>query len=630
MTYVAPFTGGIVQPSNVSYRSVSISANYAPVWPSKAADTPEVVADIMAVAATVGALTITLPPADEVGVGSPSVWRTIGANAFTLVDQSGNTILNIPAGEVWFVYITDNSTPNGVWATFQYSATTSQATPGPLAGLGLIAITTTLNLAHPVVTTATSGYAISASDRAEVLAWTGGVGTINLPASGTAGNNFFLLLRNAGTGVLTGTPSGGDLIDDNASLTLNPTESCFIICSGTGWVTVGQGRSITITTTQAIVDVSGSVDVTLTTADAGNTLIQLIGALTGSINVIVPTNVASYHFTNNTTGAFQITIKTAAGTGVVLPQGTRAVLDCDGTNVVNANSAFIAGTFITITTKAALFSTSATDRGVLFRITGGAPFTVTLLSAITATNGYFNIFRNESAGDITLSPAVGNIGGAATLVLRPGDCVYAVSDGADYQIIWDSPMRRVQVFTINGTFTPPAGVWLADVAVWGGGGSGGGGAGVNNPGTGGGGGEYRRGFVAVSPGVGVTVTVATAAAAVAFGTPGNNGSASSFGASIVCNGGAGGPLSAANRAGGAGGVGGSGGSEDVAGGSGGADYSFSAPGVFTGYGGGSFGTPPQMQNATVGGISPGGGGCGGPAAAGNSGAGAVGRVVVRY
>ena len=630
MTYVDPFSGGVVQPSEVAYRAVSISANYAPVWPSKAADTPEVVADIMAVTATVGALTITLPPGNQVGNGTTTIWRNIGAQSFTLVDQGGNTILTIAAGEIWFVYLTDNSTVNGTWGTFQFSASTSQATPGPLAGKGLVAITTTLNLAHPIVTTATSGYTVSAADRAEVLIWTGGAGAINLPAAATAGNNFFLLLRNGGTGILTVTPDGADTIDGDTSLPLNPTESCFLICSGTAWNTVGQSRSITISTTQVIIDASGSGNITLTTAQAANALIQLIGARTANGNIIVPTNLASYHFYNNTTGAFQLTVKTALGAGIVVPQGTHAILDCDGTNVVNAVDAFLSGSFIQISAKAALFTTAATDRGLYFLITGGAPFTVTLLSAVTAGNGYFNIFRNESAGDITLTPAAGNIGGAASLVMRPGDCVYAVSDGANYQIIWSSPMRRMQVFTVNGTFTPPAGVWLADVAVWGSGASGAGGAGANNPGVGGGGGEYRRGFVTVSPGVGVAVTVGLGGVAVGFGAPGNNGNSSSFGASIVANGGSAGTVAAANRPGGAGGTGGSGGTEIVAGGGGGPDYSFSAAGVFTGYGGGSYSTPPQMRNAAIAGIEPGGGGTGGAAAAGNSGAGAVGRVIVRY
>jgi len=41
---------------------------------------------------------------------------------------------------------------------------------------------------------------------------------------------------------------------------------------------------------------------------------------------------------NNTTGAFTVAVKTAAGTGVVVPPGQRAVVYCDGTNVLRATA----------------------------------------------------------------------------------------------------------------------------------------------------------------------------------------------------------------------------------------------------------------------------------------------------
>jgi hypothetical protein len=57
------------------------------------------------------------------------------------------------------------------------------------------------------------------------------------------------------------------------------------------------------------------------------------GALTANRNVIVPNNWQGTVFCNNS-GAFTTTFKTAAGSGVVVAQGKRAVLVADGTNVV--------------------------------------------------------------------------------------------------------------------------------------------------------------------------------------------------------------------------------------------------------------------------------------------------------
>ena len=57
------------------------------------------------------------------------------------------------------------------------------------------------------------------------------------------------------------------------------------------------------------------------------------GALTANRNVIVPNSWQAVVFCNNS-GAFTTTFKTAAGSGVVVAQGKRAVLVADGTNVV--------------------------------------------------------------------------------------------------------------------------------------------------------------------------------------------------------------------------------------------------------------------------------------------------------
>lgn len=89
------------------------------------------------------------------------------------------------------------------------------------------------------------------------------------------------------------------------------------------------------------VPVGGAVDVTLTATNgvsdqSRNMIIEATGVLTGNINLIVPSVTKLGVFYNNTSGAFSLTVKTAAGTGVVVAQGQRRLLYCDGTNVVPA------------------------------------------------------------------------------------------------------------------------------------------------------------------------------------------------------------------------------------------------------------------------------------------------------
>lgn len=83
--------------------------------------------------------------------------------------------------------------------------------------------------------------------------------------------------------------------------------------------------------------VAGSSNVTLTAAEAGNAILVFTGALTANISVIVPTSpTAQWIVKNGTSGAFTLTVKTAAGTGVVITQGKTEVVYTDGTNVLTA------------------------------------------------------------------------------------------------------------------------------------------------------------------------------------------------------------------------------------------------------------------------------------------------------
>lgn len=81
--------------------------------------------------------------------------------------------------------------------------------------------------------------------------------------------------------------------------------------------------------------VAGASDVTLSDAEARNAIHEYTGALTGNISVIVPHDTKQYLIYNNTSGSFTLTIKTSAGSGVAVTQGSKYTLVCDGINVVN-------------------------------------------------------------------------------------------------------------------------------------------------------------------------------------------------------------------------------------------------------------------------------------------------------
>lgn len=83
--------------------------------------------------------------------------------------------------------------------------------------------------------------------------------------------------------------------------------------------------------------VLASSDVTLTATNgqldqARNMILNCTGTLSTNVNVIVPAKAKVYVVLNDTSGAYTVTVKTAAGTGVVVPQGTMQVVMCDGTD----------------------------------------------------------------------------------------------------------------------------------------------------------------------------------------------------------------------------------------------------------------------------------------------------------
>lgn len=85
------------------------------------------------------------------------------------------------------------------------------------------------------------------------------------------------------------------------------------------------------------VSIAGAAgDQTLTAAQARAPIIILTGAITGARNIILPAIKAEWIVRNDATGAFDVTVKTAAGTGVVVDAANSTKLYCDGTNIKSA------------------------------------------------------------------------------------------------------------------------------------------------------------------------------------------------------------------------------------------------------------------------------------------------------
>lgn len=103
---------------------------------------------------------------------------------------------------------------------------------------------------------------------------------------------------------------------------------------GAGWVSLAFEGSQPITVT--------SSDVTVSQLQSAYPVIIVSGAKTAAQNLIFPNIVGEWIVQNNTTGAYTLTAKTAAGTGVTLTQGESTFIYGDGTNIYFADSAKVA------------------------------------------------------------------------------------------------------------------------------------------------------------------------------------------------------------------------------------------------------------------------------------------------
>jgi hypothetical protein len=350
MSYNSPFTGNVIQPTDVSYRRIILTADLQLAWPINGTTTDDAAARIMEVSTLNVANELWMPPANQASVGQDALIRNVGSVSLAVKDFTGaNTIVTIAAGQAQYIYITTNATTAGTWGIIAYGIGSSGADAATLAGYGLLAIGQTLNQSQPV-TTFSSNYTALDSDRSNTYVWTGGAGTLTLSSAATLGDNWFMFLRNGGTGALTVAGTGGNTINGSASLIFQPSDSAIIVCSGSTFYTVGLGKNTQFAFTQLTKAVTTGT-YTLTATEASNVIQKYTGTLTGNVTIIVPPTVQVYYVQNATSGgAFTLTISTGVGgaSTATITSGNQATLICDSVNLVNANTVLAGSSAISL------------------------------------------------------------------------------------------------------------------------------------------------------------------------------------------------------------------------------------------------------------------------------------------
>lgn len=386
MSFNSPFTGNVIQPTDVSYSRITLTTDLQLTWPINGTTADDAAARIMEVSTASSAHELWMPPANQGSVGQDALIRNVGAVSVTVKDYTGaNTIVTVAAGEAQYIYITTNATTAGTWGIIAYGIGSSGADAATLAGYGLLAIGQTLNQSQPV-TTFSSNYTALTTDRSSTYVWTGGAGTLTMSASSTLGDNWFMFVRNNGTGALTVAGTGGDTINGSSTIALQPADSCIIVCSGTAFYTVGLGRNTQFAFTQLSKAVTtGSY--TLTASEASNVIQKYTGTLTGNVTIVVPSTVQVYYILNATSGAYTVTITTGSGSSAILTAGSQATLVCDSVNLFNANTILAGSSTVSLNSGSvgapSLNFSAETTTGV-YRAASGE-FNIAVLGVLRAT-----------------------------------------------------------------------------------------------------------------------------------------------------------------------------------------------------------------------------------------------------
>ena len=154
---------------------------------------------------------------------------------------------------------------------------------------------------------------------------------------------------------------------------------------GAGW------NSLSFEGLSSVAVVSNTI--TLTPLQAAYPIIKVTGTLTANATVNIPAAVGEWIISNQTTGAFTLTVKTPSGTGVVVAPLSSQFLWGDGTNIYYANASSVTS-FNTRTGAIVLNSTDVTTALGFTPLQYGLGVSQTWSTFTTTTRPYNTTFTN--------------------------------------------------------------------------------------------------------------------------------------------------------------------------------------------------------------------------------------------
>lgn len=341
-TYTSPFTGTVVQPTDVSYYALTTSLFTADVdlyWPAVVNPTQVPAARIIDASANSAGLKIVLPQADQGAVGTDILIRNKGSYTFTVTDFAGGQTVTIAAGVSHYFYLTDNSTEAGVWSNVTFGTGTSSADAASLQGAGLTTIDGLLATTQKIYQQS-SAPTLTDGSRAVTYVWTGGAGTITLPVYSTLSDGWYIGFRNNGTGTLNFAANTPSTINSQTTIATNPGDSGFIVyqASSGNFFTIGLAAPSNVTFTSATYDVDSIIGPSFSLVSYApiiQSYVALSGTRTTNLTVTLPATTQIYILSNITGAAgYNILFTISGGSNTLtLSNNQVATVLSDGTTL---------------------------------------------------------------------------------------------------------------------------------------------------------------------------------------------------------------------------------------------------------------------------------------------------------